>query len=142
MSAAIDLNDYSNYRVSGTIISLEEARARKQSLRALQEASATQNFLRGVYQLCAQQRPRVALKLIFDTIDRWMTEGRWATVNGVLPDIELEKLAPTCVLGFLTITAPAKEKLLGRTAYYQRAKEHLRDELKELQAQDLFRSLE
>lgn len=83
------------------------------------------HLLGRLYGLTAEEKPRFALSMLFDVIDRWMLDGQWSRVEAVLAEADPSRLAPVCVSGLLTITRPARDRLAGRPAYADRARRHL-----------------
>jgi hypothetical protein len=127
MSAAIDYRASACYQ-AGKMLSLDEARERRQ------RNDPVHSFLARVYALCAQDKPRHALEQIFDQIDDWLLEEKFELVRQAFQLVDLEKLAPTCILGFLSVTVPYREHSIIkelRSAFLPKAKEELQKKLQD-----------
>jgi hypothetical protein len=59
-----------------------------------------------------------ALDLIYDKIDKMLTEGQFSLIDSVLNDLDVEIHSVDILLGLLTSTLPAKTKLQGRKAFF------------------------
>ncbi len=64
-----------------------------------------------VYRLVLAKKSRQALTKIYDFLDDLVLAERFAEVDATLQDVDLSKLDPTCMLGFLTITFAARDSL-------------------------------
>lgn len=66
-------------------------------------------FLALVYSLCAEGKPRHALEVVFDWVDDRLLACHFGAVREALEAADLERLAPTCRLGFWSVCQPYKE---------------------------------
>lgn len=66
-----------------------------------------------------------AVDLVFDTVDDMLLEGRIEEVDRLLERIPVNDLAPAILVGFLTITAPARGALGARAALVGRVRARL-----------------
>lgn len=82
-------------------------------------------LLEEIYQLCEQKQGRIALAMLFDVLDRWLSAGDFARVELAMREVVLTRVADSVVLGFLTISRPAKGSLEERGRYLERARAHL-----------------
>lgn len=64
-------------------------------------------FFSTIYSLCAENKPRHALEIIFDTLDDRILENDIDFVVNFLDQVDLTKLAPTCILGLFSVLYPA-----------------------------------
>lgn len=68
-----------------------------------------------------------ALDLIFETVDDAFLEGRFADVDAALDRVDLGELDSFLVIGFLSATLAARDKLTRRSAFVERARSRLLD---------------
>lgn len=84
-----------------------------------------------------------SLFIVFDTLDAWMTEGKFSLCDEALRAAPLELLPNEVALGFLTITIPAKDKLEARVPLTERLTELYRSRsLDERKIAELLAGLE
>lgn len=83
------------------------------------------DLLAQLYHHCQNEQSRLALSMIFDVLDRWMTSGRWEAIEQVFQQAALTRIAPNCIIGLLTITLPVRTRIEARAAYFTRARNHL-----------------
>jgi hypothetical protein len=77
-------------------------------------------FLEEVYDL-GQRDLQAATDKVFDTIDRLLCEGREGLCDEILASVEVGRLPSALLRSFLTITAPAKERLPSRPSFFAMA---------------------
>jgi hypothetical protein len=77
-------------------------------------------FLEKVYDL-GQRDLQAATDKVFDTIDRLLCDGRESVCDEILAHVDVTRLPSALLRSFLTITAPAREKLCSRRFFYARA---------------------
>jgi len=70
-----------------------------------------------------------ALDLVFDHVDELLLAGRFPDVNRLLLGVPVEKLDPAILIGFLTITGPARTALDARPAFAERVQAQLRESM-------------
>lgn len=65
------------------------------------------------------RRPRTAaISALFSAVDKAFSDGRFEEIDALLPQIDLEKLDSTLLVGVLSITLSAKDKLTNRPALF------------------------
>ena len=57
---------------------------------------------------------------IFDFLDRVLLDGFYAVCDDILTSVDVEELDTKLMRSFLSITAPAKKRLLSRAALYKK----------------------
>lgn len=77
-------------------------------------------FLENVYTL-APHDLQTATDRVFDTIDRLLCNDRADVCNNILSCVDVTRLPSAILRSFLTITAPAKDKLSARPAFFAKA---------------------
>jgi hypothetical protein len=70
-----------------------------------------------------------ALDLVFDHVDDLLLAGRFPEVNRLLCSVPVGKLDPAILIGFLTITGPARGALDARSAFAVRVRDHLHERM-------------
>lgn len=109
-----------------------------------QDFSADQNvsalgvsaFLEDVYDI-GQRDIQAATDKVFDTIDRLLCDGREDLCDEILASVEVARLPSALLRSFLTITAPAKDRLRSRSSFFAKAF----DEVKRQRGLDLAKRL-
>jgi hypothetical protein len=86
---------------------------------SLSEVSA---FLAEISRLAAAAQEDAAMDAIFDHVNALLMAGQFARCDELLRLIDVDKVPPVLLISFLTITAPAKDKLAERGHFYDRAK--------------------
>jgi hypothetical protein len=116
---------------------LSQDRVRSATKEEVAEASIS-IFLQGVYGLARVGDIPTATDVIFDRIDRLLSDDRLRACNEILKRVEPEKLPSSLRRSFLTITAAAKDKLPARRAFYDKALRLLSQEKDEAKARKLL----
>ncbi|MFS8067610.1 MAG: hypothetical protein ACMG6S_14700 [Byssovorax sp.] len=70
-----------------------------------------------------------ALDLVFDYVDHLLGSGGFPEVNGLLTSVPVEKLDPAILVGFLTVTCPAREVLDARAGFVVRVRNRLGEQM-------------
>lgn len=84
-----------------------------------------------------------ALDVLFDLLDDLLLAGRFPDVNRILRAVPVETLEVAILVGFLTITGPARGALHdGRPAFLARVREELRKRLPDDEMTRVLRGLE
>lgn len=78
-------------------------------------------FLRSIYQLDARRNVRRALDKVFAEFDQLHQSGKFADADKLLARANVAKLSTTLIVGFLSVTLPAKPELAERAAFWDRA---------------------
>jgi len=76
-------------------------------------------FLEEVYRLAATNDIEGTTDYIFDQIDKLLCNGDFAVCDGILKNLDVERIPTTIMRSFLTITATAKTNLPSRGVLYQ-----------------------
>jgi hypothetical protein len=84
-------------------------------------------FVRSVREIAREDEPEDALDLVYQTIDRWMRQGRFDIVREVLALADPDPLPLVVALAYVSVTQPASE-LLGeeRARFVARVEERER----------------
>ncbi len=85
------------------------------------------SFLEEVYRLAKIDDLDGATDRIFDSIDRLLCDGQFDVCDEILRTVDVEKLPTTLMRSFLSITAPAKQKLPSRSALYVKIEQKMND---------------
>lgn len=88
-------------------LTLEDIKLHKEKVLKLKEAE----FFADVYRLVAADKPRKALTKIYDYLDDLVLCEQLTLVDAALQAVDLGKLNPACMLGFLTITLATRDRL-------------------------------
>ncbi len=80
------------------------------------------DFLDKLQNLSDAEKKEEAIDLIFDTFDKLQSEGSFGECDDILYFANINTLMPTLLRSFLTITWANKDKLPGRTEFYNRVK--------------------
>lgn len=88
-------------------LSLGEVRQAKEKM----DARKRREFLTGVHRLVAAEKSRKALARIYDFLDDLVLHDHLSGVDETLKEVDVEELDPTCILGFLSITFPVRDRL-------------------------------
>ena len=79
-----------------------------------------EDFLEQVYILVEVADIQGATDRIFNYIDRLLCDGQFYVCDELLKRVDIESLPTTLMRSFLTITAPAKDKLPSRKPLYEK----------------------
>jgi hypothetical protein len=79
-------------------------------------------FFAEIYRLVAVDKSREALTEIYDFLDDLLLEHRFTAVDAILKAVDLSKLDPTCMLGFLSITYVYRDRLTQRKPFRHQIK--------------------
>jgi hypothetical protein len=79
------------------------------------------DFLEDVYGLAARGDLQSATDRVFDTIDRLLCDGSDDICDEILSRVDVPRLPTGVIRSFLTITAPAKERLPSRPSFFAKA---------------------
>jgi hypothetical protein len=90
-----------------------------------QEAGEADAFLADLYRQVREGEEDAALKAIYHHLYRLWQEGQVGLCERILEEVDVGALPPVLLIGFLTVTAPLKERLRTREAFYQRARERV-----------------
>jgi hypothetical protein len=90
------------------------------------------SFIEQARRLDEHSQTDVALDIIFDQIDEMLLAGQFDRVDQLLIDTVTEEYSVELLLGILTATLPAKDRLCDRAEFFQRVAQTLqaRGELK------------
>ncbi len=86
-----------------------------------------QEMLDYVYSLVKAEEIDKAMDVVFDEIDGMLGRGSFDCCDDLLPMIDVTRLDSNLMVGFLTITLPAKDKLKNRDALVKRIEQELDD---------------
>lgn len=79
-------------------------------------------FLRGLEKRVAQGRVDNALDVLYDRVDDLLLEGAFNTCNALLACVDVERSDETLLLGILTITHAARERLPRRAEFFRQVR--------------------
>jgi hypothetical protein len=82
------------------------------------ETPLIDRFLEAIYDLAVLGDLQAATDQIFETVDRFLLQGAFSTCDEILRRVDVQRLPTALMRSFLTITAPAKDKLPARKAFY------------------------
>jgi hypothetical protein len=68
-----------------------------------------------------------ALRLIYHSLLQFRRAGRYGLCDRLLHEVNVSALSPVLLIGFLTMTAPIKDRLNHRAACYQAAHDAIRE---------------
>ena len=88
---------------------------------AVDDLSPT-SLLERAYALAPVETRRTAARLIIEWVDRKCLAGSWEDIDAALAAADLNRLAPTSRLAFVTMTRIVKEVLPSRPAYLEAAR--------------------
>ena len=106
----------------GKRLRLADARIAKEEMRAL----LRRELFTDVRQLVSQGLSRKALTRIYDYLDDQILDERFIEVDRVLREVDPGALDATCLLGFLSITLQARERLQEWEPLLSRARDQCR----------------
>lgn len=104
---------------SGYITGCEHYPADLQFVKEKSDSGIVPGFLSGIYDV-SRQSDRKAIDVTFKYVNTLLIEGRFDVCDEILLQLDLRKLSPALMIAFLTITAPAKDKLPNRPLFYSR----------------------
>jgi hypothetical protein len=84
------------------------------------------SFLEHARRLDASGQTDFALDIIFDQIDEMLLAGQFDRANQLLIDTAIDEYSVELLLGILTATLPAKDRLPERAEFFRRVEETLR----------------
>lgn len=87
---------------------------------AISKGKPSESFIRHARRLDERGQTDIALDLIFDQIDEMLLAGQFECVNELLADIPTDKYSLELLLGILTATLPAKNRMPVRAAFFER----------------------
>jgi hypothetical protein len=76
-------------------------------------------FLDQLAEQVKQGQENSALRLIYHSLYEFRRAGRYGLCDWVLREVNVAALSPVLLIGLLTMTAPIKERLSHRAAFYQ-----------------------
>ena len=86
----------------------------------------TSSFLDRCRRLDDQGYSDSALDMLYDSIDQFMRDGRFAELNTLVESVDVESYSDDILLGLLTSTLPARTKLPSRKHVFQKIKKTLK----------------
>lgn len=104
--------------------------------------SFTLGFFEKIQELTEQRAEEALLDLIYDRLDDLLVAGDFDSCDAILAAVEVARLDPVGMVGFLTITLPARERLPSRAALVTRAREALSQRRPQNEVDALLRGLE
>ncbi len=90
--------------------------------------------------LDASEKYRKTLDILFTNLDKLHIEGKFQESDEVIRSLNFEKLSVTLIVGILTITLPAKDKLNNRESFFNKAEAFFKETEPE-RAYNLLRGL-
>lgn len=87
-------------------------------------------FLSGIYDV-SRQSDRKAIDVTFKYVNSLLLDGKFDVCDEILLRLDLRRLSPSLMIAFLTITAPAKDKLPNRPLFYSRVRQALQAKKRE-----------
>jgi len=91
-----------------------------------EENMASTDWLEEAYELDKEGKVHAALDVIYNKIDDMMWAGDkekdWSDIDEVLEAVDFDRVSPTMLVGFLTITLPfpVRASLKSRAAFYDK----------------------
>lgn len=83
-----------------------------------------------------------ALDDLYDHIDEALTQGRFTDVDQELGAVDVAALAPAILIGWLSITGPARDHLPGRATFAQAVRVRLASTMPPDELEGCLRGLE
>lgn len=83
-------------------------------------------ILNDIYVLVSGGKPDEAIDVLFDYVDGLLCDGNFDECNDLLNVVDFERLDSNLVVGFLSITISAKDKLRSRSNFVERAEGRLK----------------
>jgi hypothetical protein len=83
-----------------------------------------------------------ALDIVFDCVDDMLLAGRFSDVDVLLERVPVDRLDPAVLVGFLTITGPARKLLASRAAFVTHVLDQLRGRMDPEELVAVMRGLE
>lgn len=93
--------------------------------RELVDEVANNLKLEELYSLCDLGEEQHALFLWLDRNERELSQGNFNIVDSELNQLQVYKLAPSFLLGVLSLTYPAKKNLKNRESFLVRTRDYL-----------------
>lgn len=84
------------------------------------------NLIEKIYEADNNDSPRKRVNIIFDEIDALLCSNKFGPVDHLLQTVDLDKLTTDSLIGILTITADASDKLPHRSFFFNRVKNILK----------------
>jgi hypothetical protein len=81
------------------------------------------NWLNEFYELAKINKNDLGMDLLFDNVDEMLCDGKFKEVDDLLETMDLSILNTTLLIGLLSITSAAKNKLKNRASLVQRIEE-------------------
>lgn len=106
------------------LLTLRWFRTRPHWRRLLQMAQAEQ-MLERILEAIRAKSPSDALDTLYDEVDDALLKGQFAIVDEVLDAIDPQEIPTLHLLGFLTITNLARNRLKARSSLVTRVRAHL-----------------
>lgn len=83
-----------------------------------------------------------ALDIVYDHVDDALRAGRFEDVSSLLDHVHVEHMNTTVLLGFLSITCPARDLIASRASFVERVLDQLRQSMTTDDVADVMRGLE
>lgn len=83
-------------------------------------------WIEEMYSFVEAGKTRPAISLLFREVDERFHSGEFSLCNEELKEIDLKRLSPSLLVGLLSITLAAKEKLPYRKELVQKIEDQLR----------------
>lgn len=99
--------------------------ANDEVVKGLADVCDIDHFLEEVYRHQESEPVGRSIDYIFKNINDWLLEERMDLVDGVLMEVDVNKLNADLLLSFLTITSAAADHLPERKDYYKRAQKRM-----------------
>jgi hypothetical protein len=85
------------------------------------------SFVDDAQRLASQGKIDAALDLIYDRADEMLLAGELEALDALIEGLDVEQLSVDVLLGVLTITLPAKDKLTTRKEFFESVQRSLTD---------------
>ena len=85
------------------------------------------SFVDDAQRLASQGKIDAALDLIYDRADEMLLAGEFDELDAIIETLDVEQLSVDVLLGVLTITLPAKDKLTTRKEFFESVQRSLTD---------------
>jgi hypothetical protein len=84
-------------------------------------------FLEQLAEQLRQGQEDSALRMIYHSLYQFRRAGRYGLCDRLLRDVPVAALPPVLLIGLLTMTAPIKDRLTYRAAFYLAVRDAIRE---------------
>ncbi len=99
------------------------------------------DFLERVYALYRPEDWDAATDLVFDYVDELLVHSAFAEADRLLQEVQVDRLAPTVMRSFLTITYPARTRLPSWPLFLDLVQTEMRQQIGVERTENILRFL-